>query len=93
MLRCLTRGRTNQGEQPGLPCDGQGGSFPQRGQREDRTGARREPSRAAVAEDAAAAAAQARASRARIPRRPARQRASRAAGARTGADKARWQGS
>lgn len=78
---CLTRGRANQDQRSRLPCDGRGGSFPQRGQREERTGARREPSRAAVAEAAAAAAAQARASRARIPRRPGRRKARRAAGA------------
>lgn len=87
---CLTRGRTNQGERPGMPCDGRGGSFPQIGQREERTGARREPSRAAVAE---AAAAQARTGSARIPGRPAQQRARRATAASTGVDKARWQGS
>lgn len=80
--RCLTRGRANQGQRPGLPCDRRGGSFPQSGQREERTGARREPSRAAAAEEAAAAAAaQARTSSARIPWRPARWRARRAAGA------------
>lgn len=53
--------RVNQsGRRPGLPCDRQGGSFPQVGQREERIGVRREPSRAAVAEEAAAAAAPAR---------------------------------
>ncbi|XP_014641503.1 PREDICTED: uncharacterized protein LOC106801532 [Ceratotherium simum simum] len=77
---CLTRARANQGERPGLPCDGLGGPFPQRGQREERSGARREPSRAAAAEEAPAPA-HARASRARIPGRPARRRARLAAGA------------
>ncbi|KAJ8788502.1 hypothetical protein J1605_005233 [Eschrichtius robustus] len=87
----MTRGRANQGQRPWLPCDGRGGSFPQRGQREERTGARREPSRAAAAEEAAAAA-QARASRARIPGRPARRRSRRAAGAQDGTGQSKMAG-
>lgn len=92
-------GTSQSGRAARLPRDRRGGPFPQRGQREERSGASPEPGSAAATEEAAAGGSGGgggtgsgptqRASPAPCAAESSEERGSRD----TGVDKARWQGS